>query len=51
MKLAIGEETKSAGDAAESAEQIAQPQPPSAPSSKLGFSVEMAFPLSARVGE
>ena len=26
-----------------------QPEPPAAPASKLGFSFEMAFPLSARV--
>jgi len=26
----------------------AQPQPPAAPATKLGFAFEMAFPLSAR---
>jgi hypothetical protein len=30
------------------AAQSAQPQPPAAPTSKLGFAFEMAFPLSAR---
>lgn len=44
-KIAIGAETKSAvpgeGDHAE-------PRPPSSPTTKLGFSFEMAFPLSAR---
>lgn len=28
--------------------QLAQPRPPAAPATKLGFSFEMAFPLSAR---
>ncbi len=31
------------------AAQSAQPQPPAAPASKLGFAFEMAFPLSARL--
>jgi hypothetical protein len=31
-----------------SAGKLSQPQPPAAPASKLGFSFEMAFPLSAR---
>jgi len=30
-------------------ENPAQPQPPAAPASKLGFAFEMAFPLSARL--
>jgi hypothetical protein len=56
-KLAIGTETKlgresgrSAGSEASGAGQarFAHPQPPAAPSTKLGFSFEMSFPLSAR---
>ena len=39
-------ETKSAAE--RSATDAAEPQPPAAPASKLGFSFEMAFPLSAR---
>ncbi len=31
------------------AAQIAQPSPPADPATKLGFSIEMAFPLSARL--
>jgi hypothetical protein len=46
-KLAIGAETRSA-PASEQGAEPAQPQPPADPSSKLGFSFEMAFPLSAR---
>ena len=52
--LPIGSATKSAGDNARSLEARAgpaQPQPPAAPATKLGFSLEMAFPLSARLGE
>jgi hypothetical protein len=57
-KLAIGTETKSAREKARSVELktsgsgqpgLAQPQPPAAPATKLGFSFEMAFPLSARM--
>ena len=57
-KLAIGTETKSAREngpnvASEAAgsgpSRFAQPQPPAAPATKFGFSVELAFPLSARV--
>lgn len=43
-RLAIGTETKTAGANAGGAE----PQPPAAPASKLGFSFEMSLPLSAR---
>ena len=43
--MSIRAETKSAQDTSGPAE----PQPPAAPASKLGFSFEMAFPLSARV--
>ena len=44
----IGAETQSAREAAA---PPAPPQQPAAPSSKLGFSFEMAFPLSARTGQ
>jgi len=54
-KLAIGRETKSVGQTAHSAASdtsgkltTAEPRPPAAPQSKLGFSIEWAFPLSAR---
>ena len=60
-KLAIGTETKSAkmkgrgmargmaSDAAGAGERtLAQPTAPAAPSTKMGFSIEMAFPLAAR---
>jgi hypothetical protein len=49
--LAIGRETKSSHrDAARSpgASQT-EPQPPAAPATKLGFALEWAFPLSARL--
>jgi hypothetical protein len=56
-KLAIGTETKSvsAGKTAAARKSygkttIAHPQPPAAPTSKLGLSVELAFPLSSRFG-
>jgi hypothetical protein len=42
--VAIRAEAKSPG-----ASHSAQPQPPAAPASKLGFAFEMAFPLSARL--
>ena len=42
--VAVRAETKSAAVA-----NVPEPQPPAAPASKLGFSFEMAFPLSARV--
>jgi len=29
--------------------ELAHPQPPAAPATKLGFAFEMAFPLSARI--
>jgi len=50
-KLAIGADTRTtAGDARGSGTSVpAHPEPPAAPTSKLGFSLEMAFPLSARV--
>jgi hypothetical protein len=48
--LAIGRETKSSprNAAQSSGSNPAEPLPPAAPASKLGFSVEWAFPLSAR---
>jgi hypothetical protein len=45
-KLAIGTETKSAREKGRNAGS--DPQPPAAPSTKLGFSFEMSLPLSAR---
>jgi len=51
-KLAIGTETKSAADDSRAISvrlTSSQPQPPAPPETKLGFSVEWAFPLSARV--
>jgi hypothetical protein len=54
-KLAIGVETRSVADdksgaasVSSSRPAIGQPPPPVAPTTKLGFSVEWAFPLSAR---
>jgi hypothetical protein len=46
--LAIGRETKSRNAAQPSGSSQTQPQPPAAPATKLGFSLEWAFPLSAR---
>jgi hypothetical protein len=48
-KLPIGAQTKSA--VASGRPQLTEPQPPAAPATKLGFSFEMAFPLSARLNE
>lgn len=57
-KLAIGTETKSSrkneqGAGTESAGSgqagLVEPSPPADPTSKLGLSFEMAFPLSARL--
>ena len=45
-KVAIGTETKSAAQAENSGP--VEPQPPATPASKLGFSFEMAFPMSSR---
>lgn len=59
-KLAIGTETKAIGvDPERVTPQVpvseqpnaAHPQPPAAPATKLGFSYELSFPLSARYGE
>jgi len=47
-KLSIGSETKSLRKDKQG--KRAHPTPPGAPTSKLGLSVEMAFPLSARFG-
>jgi hypothetical protein len=44
--VSIRAETKSGAENA--AAQLPEPQPPAAPATKLGFSFEMAFPLSAR---
>ena len=55
-KLAIGTETKSSGAnelgaqaATSGSDKLADPKPPAAPATKLGFSFEWAFPLSARI--
>ncbi|HEY6702007.1 MAG TPA: hypothetical protein VI137_14555 [Pseudolabrys sp.] len=47
-KVAIGAETKSAAQGQDNAAR-AEPQPPSAPATKFGFSFEMAIPMSARI--
>jgi len=49
--LAIGRETKSSHRNAtqSSGSNQAEPQPPAAPATKLGFALEWAFPLSARL--
>jgi hypothetical protein len=46
-QLEIGAETKSAHQADESPGSP-EPPPPTSPTTKLGFSFEMALPLSAR---
>ena len=46
-KVAIGAETKSA----QPEDNNAEPQPPSSPSTKFGFSFEMAIPMSARIDD
>ena len=48
--VAIGTETKSArkSEVAQADAGPKEPSPPAAPSTKLGLSFEMAFPLSAR---
>jgi hypothetical protein len=46
-KVLIGAETKSAANS-EKNPVFDEPQPPTSPTSKLGFSFEMALPLSAR---
>jgi hypothetical protein len=45
-QLEIGAETKSSPQAAGSTSP--EPQPPTCPATKLGFSFEMALPLAAR---
>jgi len=52
-RLAIGAETgaRSASGPRAAAPGIAQPSPPADPATKLGFSIEMAFPLSARLDQ
>jgi hypothetical protein len=48
--LPVGRETKSSqrNAAQSSGSSQTEPQPPAAPATKLGFSLEWAFPLSAR---
>ena len=46
MKLALGTQARSGAENGRVA--ASQPQAPAAPAAKLGFSFEMAFPLSAR---
>ena len=50
-RLAIGAETRSRSGAGQGLgdSAVAQPSPPADPATKLGFSIEMAFPLSARI--
>jgi len=48
-KVAIGAETKSAAQAEQNNAALTEPQPPSPPSTKFGFSFEMAIPMSARI--
>jgi len=48
-KLPIGSETKSPRKDGKG--PPAHPAAPGAPTSKLGLSIEMAFPLSARFGD
>jgi hypothetical protein len=54
-KLAIGTETRSSGNSESEAEptnsggQLVEPGGPPTPATKLGFSFEWAFPLSARL--
>jgi hypothetical protein len=47
----IGSETKSPRAGEPGTGQAAQPSPPADPATKLGFSFEMAFPLSTRILE
>jgi hypothetical protein len=48
-KVAIGAETKSAAQGENNNAALTEPQPPSFPSTKFGFSFEMAIPMSARI--
>jgi len=50
-RLAIGAETGARGatGSGSATPGIVQPSPPADPATKLGFSIEMAFPLSARL--
>jgi hypothetical protein len=45
--MLIGVETKSAANSKKNP-VLDEPQPPTSPTSKLGFSFEMSLPLSAR---
>ena len=48
-KVAIGAETKSAAQGESNNAALTEPQPPSSPSTKFGFSFEMAIPMSSRI--
>ena len=48
-KVAIGAETKSAAQGENTNTALTEPQPPSSPSTKFGFSFEMAIPMSSRI--
>ena len=48
-RLPISAATRTGGVAGHGAGAPAQPSPPADPATKLGFSIEMAFPLSARL--
>ena len=48
-KVAIGAETKSAAQNENNNAAPTEPQPPSAPSTKFGFSFDMAIPMSSRI--
>jgi hypothetical protein len=47
--VAIRDKTKSARTGGQAIGKLTEPQPPATPATKLGFSFEMAFPLSARI--
>ncbi len=49
-KVPIGAETKSASNSGKNP-TFDEPQPPTSPTTKLGFSFEMALPLSARAAK
>jgi hypothetical protein len=59
-RLAVGTQTRSAPESEPSAGRsapgsgrpaVAHPEPPAAPATKFGLSLEMAFPLSARIND
>jgi hypothetical protein len=47
--FAIRDKTRSARANGQTIGKLTEPQPPATPATKLGFSFEMAFPLSARI--